>query len=52
MNAEFQDSYTEKLSCGTLKVYLDISDLKGCEDKLKNFMRVKNFILALQNVRE
>ena len=49
----FQDSYTEKLnSTSTLKVYLDMNDLKDCEVKLKNFMRIKNFISELQKVRE
>lgn len=56
MNSEkmvFQDSYTEKLnSTSTLKVYLDMNDLKDCEVKLKNFMRIKNFISELQKVRE
>ena len=47
----FQDSYTEKTDRGNLKVYLDMTDLKACELKLKNFMKVRNFINELQKVR-
>ena len=46
----FQDSYGEKTDKGNLKVYLDMKYLKDCELKLKNFMKVKNFIKELHKV--
>ena len=53
----FQDSYTEKTSYGTLKIYFNIPDQTDkeattrIETKLKNFIKVKNFIEALHRVR-
>ena len=48
----FGDSYTKKLSNnGSLKVYLDMKNLPECEEKLKNFYKIKNFIYALESVR-
>ncbi len=46
--AIYQDSYTAKITNNsTLKVYLDMTDLKKCEEKLKNFAKVKRFIHEL-----
>lgn len=43
-----QDSYTEKTDLGTLKVYIDMDDLETTQRKLKNFIKIRNFINALQ----
>lgn len=46
-----QDSYTYKLSPNcTLKVYLDMTDLKECELKLKNFEKIRRFVPALSKI--
>ncbi len=45
-----QDSYTEKCRHGTLKVYIDMSNLEDCNLKLKNFVKIKQFIEELNKV--
>jgi len=47
----YQDSYTEKTDYGSLKVYLDLKNLKECEEKLKNFNKVRHFVNALHNAK-
>ncbi|MEA2035886.1 MAG: hypothetical protein U9O94_00150 [Nanoarchaeota archaeon] len=46
----YQDSYTEKVQNGSLKVYLDMKNPKECEEKLKTFIKIKNFIRALNKM--
>lgn len=46
-----QDSYTEKISNGTLKVYIDMTDTKLCEQKLKNFRKIARFIMAIKHAK-
>ncbi len=47
----YQDSYTEKCNHGTLKVYLNMKDLKECEEKLKHFVKLRTFVNGFHNAR-
>ena len=47
----YQDSYTEKTDYGSLKVYLDMTNLEECNEKLKNFNKIRHFVNLLHNAR-